>query len=383
MHSTLQRFAIRSVLGVLTRRTALAPLLLCLASCSLLTIQSPEKPLSARDLTARMVEHEYSAHFITAVDQTADSITAATDDPAVHLNALRWKIGASSASLRAASQLAPMLSVIDSWALAIQMRDFLSDGAGVTLFGTQQPQAVALAADLARDAESLTRRLTSADEFAADERFVTEYARANPIVNLKFARPSIVDAWLQQHGTQVKIIDTLGTVPEAMAEARDVVRMYGDTAPQQALWRIQLAAQESGVGGQDLQADFKRLDDHFAKLSTMVDTAPQRVDIVVRDLRAQFDSTLRELVAAIHAESAALSAEMNLQRQAAVDAINTERAAIAADASRVASQVVRDAGEEARRLVREALMAVIALAIILLGLPFAAGYLVGRARHKH
>jgi len=181
---------------------------------------------------------------------------------------------------------------------------------------------------------------------------------------------------------QAQLVDTLGTVPEAMAEVRDVIRMYGDTAPEEAVWRVQLAAQEAGVGGRDLQEGFKRLDDHFAKLSSMVDTAPQRVDIVVRDLRAQFDSTLRELIAAMHSESAALSAEMNSQRQAAVDAINTERAAIAADASRVASQVVRDAGEEARKLVREALMAVLALAIILLGLPFAAGYLVGRARHK-
>jgi hypothetical protein len=383
MHSTPQLLATRGLAGRLACRIALAALLLCPASCSLLTIKSPEKPLSARDLTARMVEHEYSAHFITAVDQTADSITAATDDPAVHLNALRWKIGASGASLRAAGQLVPMLSVIDSWALAIQMRDFLSDGAGASLFGTQQPQAVALAADLARDAESLARRLTSTEEFANYERFVSSYARAHPIQSLKFARPSVIDAWFQEHGTQAQLVDTLGTVPEAMAEVRDVVRMYGDTAPEQAVWRVQLAAQESGIGGQDLQADFKRLDDHFAKLSSIVDTAPQRVDIVVRELRAQFDSTLRELVAAIHTESAALSAEMNAQRQAAVDAINSERTAIAADASRVASQVIRDAGEEARRLVREALLAVVALAILLLGLPFAAGYLVGRARHKH
>jgi len=161
MQSTLQRLADTSLIGRLGPRIALAALLVCLSSCSLLTIKSPEKPLSPRDITARIVEHEYSAHFITAVDQTADSITAATDDPAVHLNALRWKLGASGASLQAASQLVPMLSVMDSWALAIQMRDFLSEGGGATLFGTQQAQAVTLAADLARDAESLARRLTS------------------------------------------------------------------------------------------------------------------------------------------------------------------------------------------------------------------------------
>jgi len=382
MDSTLRPGTAKSPTSACVLRTALAPLLLCLASCSLLTIQSPEKPLSARDLNARMIGHEYSTHFIRSVEQTSDSIAAGTDDPAVHINALRWKIGATAASLRAASQLGPMMSLLDSWALAIQMHDFLSDGAGAAVFGAQQGQAVTLAADLARNAEDITRRLTTADEFANDERFVTSYARANPLTSLTFVRPSILDAWAQEHGAQLKLVDTLGTVPEAMAEARDVVRMYGDAMPEQALWRMQVAAQESGLGGQDLQAGFRRLDDHVAKLSSIVDTAPQRVDIIVRDLRTQFDSTLREIIAAIHAEGETLSAELNDQRKAAVDAINSERAAVAADASRVAAQVVRDAGDEARRIIREAAVALIVLMVLLMGLPFAAGYLVGRARRK-
>ena len=67
-------------------------------------------------------------------------------------------------------------------------------------------------------------------------------------------------------------------------------------------------------------------------------------------------------------------------RQAAADVIDVERAAVAADATRIASQVIRDAGEEARRLVREAMLLAIALAVVVLGLPFVAGYVVGRAR---
>ena len=45
-------------------------------------------------------------------------------------------------------------------------------------------------------------------------------------------------------------------------------------------------------------------------------------------------------------------------------------------------QVVKDAGEQVRRLVRETLLLVIVLTLVMLGVPFAAGYFVGRARHR-
>ena len=80
----------------LAARNALAAVLLSLAGCSLVTLKSPEKPLSARDLNARILTHEFAARFILAVEQTADEMTAGTDDPRIELNTLRWKIGRAS-----------------------------------------------------------------------------------------------------------------------------------------------------------------------------------------------------------------------------------------------------------------------------------------------
>ena len=57
------------------------------AGCSLISLKSPEKPLSTRDLNARILTHEYSARFITGVARTADQIAAASDAPDVRLNA--------------------------------------------------------------------------------------------------------------------------------------------------------------------------------------------------------------------------------------------------------------------------------------------------------
>jgi hypothetical protein len=86
------------------------------------------------------------------------------------------------------------------------------------------------------------------------------------------------------------------------------------------------------------------------------------------------------MIGALHTEGRTLSGSMSTERQATVQALDVERAAVTADAARIASQIVTEAGEQARRLLREAMFVVIAIAVVLLGLPFAAGYLVGRSR---
>jgi hypothetical protein len=368
------------VLGRLLRLAGLLALATSVASCSLVSLKSPEKPLSTRDLNARVLTHEYSAHFIAVVEQTADEISAATQDPVVRRNALRWKIIATEQSERAASQMIPMMGLLDAWALSLQMQQYLTDGAGRALFASQQPLAVTVAGTLAEQAQELARRLTAADEFKHDQQFIDDYASARPLASLEFVRASIVDLWTQDSGAQVRLVDSLGTVPEALANAGDLVRMYGDTGPSQLLWRAQLAAQDSGLSGRDLQTALQRLDERMAVLSVMADETPKLVNRVVRDVGTRFNASWIEIMGALHTEGRTLSDSVSDQRHAAVEALDAERAAVAVDAAQLASQVVREAGEQARSLIRAALFGVIVLAVILLGLPFAAGYFLGRAR---
>ena len=371
---------VAKIVRALARLGGFGILMAGVAGCSLISLKSPEKPLSPRDLEARILTREYSTRFIGAVDQTADQISANTEDSATRLNALRWKIAAAGKSQHAAGQMAPMMGLLDTWALSRQMSDYLANGSGRALFGTEQKLAVTLAADLSREAEDLVRRLTTPDEFDNDRRFIDDYVRAYPIENLHFVRASLVDYWTRDAGAKFKLVDTLGTVPEALADAGDRLRMYGDTGPSQLLWQAQLAVQETGISGKDLRAALQRLDERIARLYAMVDATPKMVDGVVRDAGLRFDSRWTEMMRDVRDEGTTLSGSLSAERQAAVSALDAERAAVAADAARIVNQVVSEAGEEVRRLVRETLLLIIALAIVILGLPFAAGYFVGRAR---
>jgi hypothetical protein len=369
--------------GALVRLRRWVPALAALlAGCSLLSIKSPEKPLSPRDLNARILAHSFSVRFDLAVEQAADHIAAGTAAPSVRLNALRWKIGATGASQRAASQVVPMIGLLDLWALSIQMQAYLGEGNGSSLFGPQQSRAVTLAQDLEREARTLVQDVTEPREFDDDRRFVDQYVRTYPIEGLEFARASLVDFWAREKGSKIGLVGSLGTVPEAVADAVDVLRMYGDTAPSLALWRTELAVQQSGWAAkdEDMEAALKVLDKRFARLSALADSTPGLVNDVVRDAGKRFDVSWTEMMGTMRSERVALSATVSAERQAAMEALDKERAAIDADAARVASQVIADAGKQARLLVREALLLTMGLALVILGLPFAAGYWLGRAR---
>jgi hypothetical protein len=120
----------------------------------------------------------------------------------------------------------------------------------------------------------------------------------------------------------------------------------------------------------------------MARLSLLADSTPGLLNGVVRDTRASFSAAVDAMLRTVHTEGATLSSSMSAERQSAVEALDAQRAAFAADAARIASQVIRETGEQARRLVREMLLLAIGLAVIVLGLPFVAGYMLGRARRS-
>jgi len=370
------------------RPGAAAALLLCVAGCSLISLKTPERPLSSRDLNARILTREFSYHFIAVVAQCADDIAAHDSDPEVLANALRWKIGAAAESQRAATRLAPMTALLDTWALTSQMRQFLSPGQpGGALLGSHQEAALTVASELDAGAEDLARRLIPAGEFAQYQQFVASYTHEHPLRDLQFVRASVVELWSQKRGAGSRLVDSIGTIPEAMEDVSDRTRIASEALSLQTIWRTELALRESGYSGGDLRAALTQLDQRLAKLSAAAESAPQLVHEAVADVRGsvidllrRVDSSAASILETLRSERAALAADVRGEREAVVVAADAERAALTRDAARIADQVVKASGEQARRLAREVLLLLSVLAIVVLGLPFAAGYLVGRAR---
>jgi hypothetical protein len=361
---------------------------LALSSCSLVSLKSPERPLSPRDLNARILTRELSAQFVTSVSRCADDIAASEHDPRVLQNALRWEIAAVGESRRAATRLVPMMSLLDSWALAVQMQTFTARGApGGALFGAHSEAVREVSDNYASESEALARRLLAPHDFATYQTFVEKYVREHPLADLTFARPSIVGLWSREQGGDSRLVDSLGTIPEAMADAADRMEIYADTVPAQVVHRTELALRESGYTRGDIQAAIGKLNERLERLSAVAESTPE----LVRGAEAQVRQSLHEVLdrleassrsaeQALHAERVALFADLKSERAAVLAQLDLERKAVAEDAARISSRVVKDTGAQLRELAAEVLLLLIVLVVVVLGLPFAAGYLAGRAR---
>ena len=298
-----------------TGAVACAAILTGVGGCSLLSVKSPERPLSNRDLSARLLTRELSSQFVTAVQLCADDMARTEKAPAVLQNALRWEIAAVTDSRRAAMQTAPLLSLLDSWAFAVQLAAFTDVGApGGDLFGGHQECVHNVADGYAAGSEDLARRLLSTKEFAQYHDFVASYAREHPLQDLNFARASVVELWSRQQGAEVKLIDSVGTIPEALTDVADRLQVYGDTMPSQVMWRTQLALRESGYSGNDVHTALKELDSRLAAVTAVADSAPEHLHEAVAELR----SSLLEVIARLDAAAAATLSRVGTERVALI-----------------------------------------------------------------
>jgi hypothetical protein len=371
-------------------RTTLAGLLLIagFSGCSLVSLKSPERPLSTRDMSARVLTRELSTHFLELSARTTDNILATESDPIVIEHTLRWELGVIDNCRRAESQLSPMMSLLDTWALALQLQAFAAEGGpGARLFGTHQAAIRELTDNYADGAQSLAKTLLSSKELADYQGFVTDYVHAHPLSDLRFTRASVLTEWSREKGTELALLDEVGTIPQALADGAQRVEIYGNTVPQQAVLRTQLLLRQSGYSQAELRAALARLDDRVERLTSVAENAPELVRDAAQELRAslrdvfvRLDASARATVVAVHTERLALFEQIQEQREALIAATDAQRKALTADAARIADQLVRASGEEVRHFTREAVLLFILLALVLLGLPFAAGYLVGRAR---
>jgi hypothetical protein len=370
------------------RTLAIVLLLACLGGCSLVTLENPSRPLSTRDMNTRLLTREYGAQFRDAVEKSADEIITAGSEPAVVTNALHWKSSAVAASQRASMQIVPSMALLDSWTLSLQMQAFFAqDGAGGALFGPHQPAVREVANQLAGEADALAARLLPKSQLDQVRSFVATFVRDNPLADLGMTRPSVVVAWNRGQNTEQKLIDSVGTVPEATADLSQRLQIYSETTPSQVMWQTQLALRQAGYSGEDLRAALRRLDDRLDALSAAADKAPEHVGEAMEDVRRsllevvdRMNTASLSLIQTLRVERIALAENVSTEREAVLLAVDAQRKAFALDAAGIAAQVVKDSGEHLRVMAREAILLLMLLAIIVLGLPFAAGYYTGRAR---
>jgi hypothetical protein len=371
---------------------------LALAGCISFSLDLSGDPLPPEQLRVRNETRQFAADFIERVTRAADVIAEGAEDAGLRANTLRWKIGASTASRRAAYRPEPELALVDTWALAVQMEAFFRDGAGHALFGSRQQIALDTAVALARDADALAARRLDSSAQADYRKLVGDYVASERLSDLSFERAPIAPQW--RDVVARNIAKSVSVAPEARADASDRLDIYGRRIPDELRWRAELAFLESGLRPADLSHALKRFDEELTKLGVLAQTQPELAMLRLAALQEEmarvsenFDRRWGQTLVMLQAERAALAKDLEAmrvgmdatierERKALYAAISVERAALAADAARIGRELGPLLIAKLGAIVSEALLLVILLVLVVLGLPFLFGFLLGRSRRR-
>ncbi|MEZ8010017.1 MULTISPECIES: hypothetical protein [Vibrio] len=384
---------------VSSRNWIVLVLSIVLSGCSLLEVKldSQTTPLTQQELQARIMTREYAKMFFTRVEDSADLIAQSypADDTLHQSYVLLWKIHAEQGLQQAAYQTSPMSALIDSWVFTAQMNQFYSQGDGADLFVTDN--AVETARSLDQEAEKLAKGVLSSSDFKKSKAFVAEFAASNPFKDLTFRSTPAYREWLSYLGKdESQIVQSLGTMPEAMGDASDRLSLMADQTPKLMTWKAELVAMNSSLTGEDLSMTLESLRQTSASMQDFIENNPEYMQTLASIMSTEMQPLLNDLsdktdqkLAMLTEERVALEKMVTREREALVAMIAKERIEIAGivtserelftqDLDRVSQEMVVLAIDKLMDLIKGVIIYFILFILVVFFAPLGIGFWLGK-----
>ena len=382
-----------------SRRWMVLVLSIALSGCSLLEVKldTQTTPLTQQELNARIMTREYAKMFFMRVEDSADLIAQSypADDTLHQSYVLLWKIHAEQGLQQAAYQTSPMSALIDSWVFTAQMNQFYRQGDGANLFATDH--AVETARFLDQEAEKLAKGVLSSSDFKNSKVFVAQFAASHPFKDLTFRITPAYREWLNYLGKdESQIVQSLGTMPEAMSDASDRLSLMADQTPKLMSWKAELVALNSSLTGEDLSMTLESLRQTSASMQDFIENNPEYMQTLASIMSTEMQPLLNDLsdktdqkLAMLTEERVALEKMVTREREALVEMIAKERIEIAGivtserelftqDLDRVSQEVVVLALDKLMELIKGVIIYFILFILVVFFAPLGIGYWLGK-----
>jgi len=271
--------------------------------------------MSPTELRIRM--QELSVICAGIIEKSGDEIIALTNDPAVKRKALLWKMNSIPAVYKAFYNPKPLLAMLDSWALSLQMKQFFKSEAGQKAFGKWHIYGWDAAVLMETQMVELVKLMSPAGDISLAENFIQSWSDDHPIQIPFFVRESMVP--LLSSGSAEKALSAFQAAAKLPYQLDDIANrfaIYGDYLPKQARWQAELLWSDLGV--------HEKVETLNAELTTVTQVLQQVGDVVEKspDFIADERSAVLEVFRNERLET--LSA-VNKQRIETLDTINQQR----------------------------------------------------------
>lgn len=362
--------------------------LMMISSCSLVKIESEQKPLSVNELNTRLLIQAFAEDALERTEIAADSILQESEGRLdVQKNSLRWKIQTATALGRISFQTMPRVALVDTWSYMYELRDFFTASTADTIFGPWAPIALTAVSENVDRVEKIASSVLSKKEYPRFQEFVETYAREHPLrLEDEFRHTPIREAYLEfEELPDSTAVQTVGTLSEVVADATNRLDFSTDVAGRKFAWQTSLFLKETGLDSIPLEMRLAAVEYELERLADVAANSPEILSEAITNFKNSVYPIFSELNSEIGQAMVSLSVERRaldrivLRERAALDTILLrERLALSRDAREIADTGVKNALAEVHDMVKSVLFFGILGLIVILGLPFYLGYLTGK-----
>jgi len=346
-------------------------------SCSLLKfeIEQPSEPLNDELIETRNLTHSFVNTFFHDVRVASDSIFESTDSKEIQVNALLWKIIATQQAKNKIFQNDPQVALIDTWILTASMDDFLKKGLGSTMFNEYQPIATKASNELLLKIDVIAHKALKGDYNNA-KHFVDSIRATEPFTSYDFYRETLHDNWYEYQQVPDSIANgSVGTLAQVLSDFSTKFAVGGEQTLYQSQWATELMLKRSSLDNLDLQKisdDFnKNTDEMILFLKGSGASIQENLKVFHRD----FEFLMTNMNENIDSLTVFASREMAIFR----DSLAVELKAIMFELEETSNKVVKTAMEEIHAIIKDVLFYLLLILIVILLIPFAIGFISGKA----
>lgn len=365
---------------VLIRVALSVALVATLTGCSLLKVSLdagnalPEADARTRVMT-RGLYYDLSNELVAAADSIAQS-----DDVQTRIRAIRWKIHTTRAAVSAAMQSIPDVALADTWILCRRMETAFASRPDSLLFGPYSPLARETTHRMSVRADSVASDALDRSRYLLMREYVERYVAENPLGSDAVA-PNTTLAWLEfMKEKGVEISYASGSIADVMADMSD--RLSGQTgqAVNSLSWTKDIIEieWERDSTALSVQGQLDSLERKFERIVLVMENIPQISD----DVMQMFNKNVESLMGTMEQTLDVAFGQIDRQRNEIQRYVSSEREAVLEQSREAARDVAADMMDRLPPMIRDVAVWLALMAIVVLGLPFAAGYWVGTLRER-
>lgn len=359
-------------------------------SCSLVKIESEQKPLGVRELNTRLLTQNFAKTAMDRVELAADSISRLYPDKKnVQINTLYWKIQTSEELGKVSFQTEPKIALMDTWSYFLEAKQSLSLPELDHIFGSHKSLALEAIDQNLKDIDNIALNVLPRGEYNEVKEFVKQHAANTPLFMQKeFKHQSVRESYLKfKNIPDSTAVQTVGTLSEVVADASNRIGYYSNASGKRFNWKTELMLKEKGIDSFAFEAKLAEIEAQFDRLVVVAENSPETIEEAIKEFRNNISPLFRNLNYEIGAAMQSLASDVQsvdtmLERERiALDSIiERERIALTMKADDLVNTGIENAFDGLGKTIRKSIIYFILLFIVVLGLPFYLGYLTGKRK---